>query len=145
MRSRALRARARAVLGELALALATPRELDRRLRAATGFLQSVDLEIGRLLKQVLDRRLYGELGLPSFERFVTERLDLAESTARRLVRMARAEHTRGARSAPIATRAAASSRSGERPRAPQSPSSDRTSPPRGNPGGTNRPSPTSRS
>ena len=72
---------------------ATPRELDRRLRAATGFLQAVDLEIGRLLRQVLDRRLYGELGLPSFERFVTERLDLAESTARRLVRMARAEHS----------------------------------------------------
>ena len=72
---------------------ATPRELDRRLRAATGFLQSVDLEIGRILRQVLDRRLYGELGFPTFERFVTERLDLAESTARRLVRMARAEHT----------------------------------------------------
>jgi len=72
---------------------ATPRELDRRLRAATGFLQSVDLEIGRILRQVRDRRLYGELGFPTFERFVTERLGLAESTARRLVRMARAEHS----------------------------------------------------
>jgi hypothetical protein len=71
---------------------ATPRELDRRLRAATGFLQTVDLEIGRLLRQVLDRRLYRELGFESFERYVTERLDLAPSTARRLVRMARAEH-----------------------------------------------------
>jgi len=72
---------------------ATPRELDRRLRAATGFLQSVDLEIGRILRQVRDRRLYQELGLPSFERYVFERFDLAESTARRLVRMARAEHS----------------------------------------------------
>jgi len=72
---------------------ATPRELDRRLRAATGFLQSVDLEIGRVLRQVRDRRLYRELGFPSFERFVIERLDLAGSTARRLVRMARAEHS----------------------------------------------------
>jgi len=42
---------------------ATPRELDRRLRAATGFLQSVDLEIGRLLKQVLDRRHGGLIGI----------------------------------------------------------------------------------
>jgi len=72
---------------------ATPRELDRRLRAATGFLQAVDLEIGRILRQVRDRRLYRELGFPTFERFVTERLDLAASTARRLVRMARAEHS----------------------------------------------------
>ena len=72
---------------------ATPRELDRRLRAATGFLQSVDLEIGRILRQVRDRRLYHELGFPTFERYVTERLDLTESTARRLVRMARAEHS----------------------------------------------------
>jgi len=72
---------------------ATPRELDQRIRAATGFLQAVDLEIGRLLRQVLQRKLYLELGLPSFERYVTERLDLAPSTARRLVRMARAEHT----------------------------------------------------
>jgi len=71
----------------------TPRELDRRLRAATAFLQTVDLEIGRLLRQVAGRRLYAELGLPSFERYVTERLDLAPSTARRLVRMARAEHS----------------------------------------------------
>ena len=70
-----------------------PRELDRRLRAATGFLQSVDLEIGRILRQVRDRRLYRELGLPSFERYVAERLDLAPSTARRLVRMARAEQS----------------------------------------------------
>jgi len=72
---------------------ATPRELDRWLRAATGFLQSVDLAIGRVLRQVRDRKLHRELGFPTFERYVTERLDLAESTARRLVRLARAEHS----------------------------------------------------
>jgi hypothetical protein len=58
----------------------------------------VDLEIGRVLKQVVDRKLYAELGFESFERYVEERLDLSPRTARRLVRLARAEH----RAAPVA-------------------------------------------
>jgi hypothetical protein len=70
----------------------SPHELDRRLRVATAFLQRVDFEIGRILRQVLERKLYRELGFESFERYVQERLDLSPRTARRLVRLARAEH-----------------------------------------------------
>ncbi len=76
-----------------ALADASPRSLDRQFRAAIAFLQRVDLELGRLLRQLLDRRLYRELGFASFEEYVRERLDLAPRTARRLVRIARAELT----------------------------------------------------
>jgi len=74
------------------LAEATPSELDRRLRAAVSFLQALDFELGRVLRQIADRRLLGELGFGSFERYVEERLDLSARTARRLVRLARAEH-----------------------------------------------------
>jgi hypothetical protein len=70
----------------------SPRDLDRRLRAAIAFLQHVDFEIGRILRQVVERKLYRELGFESFERYVEERLDLSPRTARRLVRLARAEH-----------------------------------------------------
>jgi len=70
----------------------SPRELDRRLRAAMAFLQPVDFEIGRILRQVVERKLYRELGVESFERYVQERLDFSARTARRLVRLARAEH-----------------------------------------------------
>jgi hypothetical protein len=58
-----------------------------------ALLQQVDFEIGRTLRQVVDRKLYRELGFESFERYVQERLDLSPRTARRLVRLARAEHT----------------------------------------------------
>jgi hypothetical protein len=71
----------------------SPKQLDRRFRRAIAFLQEVDLELGRVLKQVVDRKLYRELGFESFERYVTERLDLSARTARRLVRLARAEHS----------------------------------------------------
>ncbi len=70
----------------------SPRELDRRLRAVMALLQQVDFEIGRILRQVVERKLYRELGFESFERYVQERLDLSPRTARRLVRLARAEH-----------------------------------------------------
>jgi hypothetical protein len=70
----------------------SPLELDRRLRAAMAWLQQMDFEIGRILRQVLERKLYRELGFESFERYVEERLDLSPRTARRLVRLARAEH-----------------------------------------------------
>jgi hypothetical protein len=72
------------------LADASPLELDRRFRAATAFLQRVDFEIGRVLRQIVERRLYRELGFESFEHYVVERLDLSPRTARRLVRLARA-------------------------------------------------------
>ena len=67
------------------------RELDRRLQAATAFLQTVDFETGRILRQVQQRRLFAELGFESFARYCAERLDLAPRTARRLVALARAE------------------------------------------------------
>jgi hypothetical protein len=51
-------------------------------RVATKF-QEVDFEIGRILRQVLERKLYRELGFESFERYVGERLDLSPRTARR--------------------------------------------------------------
>jgi hypothetical protein len=70
----------------------SPRELDRRLREAIAFQQRVDLERGRLLRQLLDRRLYRELGFACFEDYVRERVDCSPRTARRLVRLARAEH-----------------------------------------------------
>jgi hypothetical protein len=60
----------------------SPRALDRRFRTAIAFLQQVDFEIGRVLRQVVDRKLYRELGFESFERYVTERLDLSPRTAR---------------------------------------------------------------
>jgi hypothetical protein len=70
----------------------SPGDLDHRLRAAIAFLQEVDFQIGRILRQVVERKLYRELGFESFERYVQERLDLSPRTARRLVRLARAEH-----------------------------------------------------
>jgi len=57
-----------------------------------AFIQQLDFEIGRVLRQVIDRKLYRELGFESFERYVSERLDLSHRTARRLVRLARGEH-----------------------------------------------------
>jgi hypothetical protein len=70
----------------------TAREVDRRLRTAIAFLQSVDLEIGRVLRQMVDRRLFGEIGFEGLERYAAERLDLSARTARRLVALSRAEH-----------------------------------------------------
>ena len=67
-----------------------PLGLDRRFRAAIAFLQRVDFEVGRILRQILDRRLYRELGFESFEDYVRERIDLSPRTARWLVRLARA-------------------------------------------------------
>ena len=68
------------------------REVDRRLRAAIAFLQSVDLEQGRLLRQMLDRKLFAELGFPGLDDYARERLDTSPRTARRQVALARAGH-----------------------------------------------------
>ncbi len=67
-------------------------QLDARFRRVVASLQEVDFELGRLLRQVLERRLHLELGFTSFERYVSERLDLSGRTARRMVALARAEH-----------------------------------------------------
>jgi hypothetical protein len=72
------------------LADATPLELDHRFRAAIAFLQRVDFEIGRILRQILERGLHRELGFERFDDYVVERLDLSPRTARRLVRLTRA-------------------------------------------------------
>ncbi len=69
---------------------APPLELDRQFRQATAFLQRVDFEIGRILRQILERGLHRELGFEAFDEYVLERLDLSPRTARRLVRLARA-------------------------------------------------------
>jgi hypothetical protein len=71
---------------------APPRELDGRLRAAIAFLQTLDLEAGRILRQMQDRRLFPELGFANLARYAEERLDVSARTARRLVALARAEH-----------------------------------------------------
>jgi hypothetical protein len=68
------------------------REIDRRLGTVIAFLQTVDLEMGRVLRQMVDRRLFAEIGFGSLERYATERLDLSAATAGRLVALARAEH-----------------------------------------------------
>ena len=68
------------------------REIDRRLREVLAFLQQIDLEMGRILRQMVDRRLFRELGCESLERYAAERLDCSPRTARRLVELARLEH-----------------------------------------------------
>jgi hypothetical protein len=87
------RARGADPLGRLVRGLdrCSPLELDRRFREAIAFLQEMDFEIGRVLRQVVDRRLHRDLGFETFERYVEEWLDLSPRTARRLVRLARAE------------------------------------------------------
>ncbi len=74
------------------LADCPPRELDGRLRGLVAFLQTVDLEVGRILRQMVDRRLFAELGFASLARYAQERLDVSPRTARRLVALARSEH-----------------------------------------------------
>lgn len=46
-----------------------------------AFRQEVDFEIGRVLEQVADRKLYRELGFASFAEYVTGRLDLSPRSA----------------------------------------------------------------
>jgi len=68
---------------------ASAHALDAALRRAMKRLQRIDHDLARILHQVLDRRLYRELGFTSFERYVEERVDISPRTARRWVRMAR--------------------------------------------------------
>jgi hypothetical protein len=76
------------------------RAIERGLRTLIAFLQTADLETGRILHQMQDRRLFAELGFPGLERYAAERLDVSGATARRLVALARYEHR-----APEVTRA----------------------------------------
>jgi hypothetical protein len=75
------------------------REIDRRLRLAIAFLQRVDLESGRILRQMLDRRLFSEIGFSGLSEYARERLDASPRTARRLIALARVAH----RSAAVAS------------------------------------------
>ncbi len=68
---------------------ASPHGLDRALRKALARLQGLDHDLGHVLRQVADRRLYRELGFPSFERYAAERVDVSPRTARRWVWLAR--------------------------------------------------------
>ena len=68
---------------------ACPHALDAALRRAFRALQRIDHDLGHLLRQIVDRRLYRELGFPSFERYVEERVEVSPRTARRWVRRAR--------------------------------------------------------
>jgi hypothetical protein len=64
---------------------ASPHALDGALRRAMKRLQRIEHDLGRILRQVQERRLYRELGFGSFE----ERVDISPRTARRWVQMAR--------------------------------------------------------
>jgi len=87
IRAQALPAPLAALAGEIADCPA--REVDRRLRAVIAFLQTVDLELGRVLRQMQLRGLFAELGFQGLERYAAERLDVSASTAGRLVALAR--------------------------------------------------------
>lgn len=75
---------------------ASPHALDRALRRAMRRLQRIDHDLGRILRQVLDRRLHRELGFDTFARYVEERVDVSPRTARRWVRFARLGSSGGA-------------------------------------------------
>jgi len=68
---------------------ASPHALDGSLRRAMKRQQRIEHDLGRILRQVQERRLYRELGFVSFERYVEERVDISPRTARRWVQMAR--------------------------------------------------------
>jgi hypothetical protein len=68
---------------------ASPHALDGALRRAMKRLQRIEHDLGRILRQVQERKLYRELGFTSFERYVEERVDISPRTARRWVQVAR--------------------------------------------------------
>ncbi len=71
-------------------AAASAREVDRRLRSVVAFLQSVDFEMGGILREMQARGLFRELGFAGLGRYAAERLDLSPATAHRLVALSRA-------------------------------------------------------
>jgi hypothetical protein len=86
---RALRAAGELEALEAWAADASPHALDAALREGVHALQHLDHDLGVLLKEIQDRRLYRELGFTRFDRYVEERVDVAPRTARRWVRIAR--------------------------------------------------------
>lgn len=68
---------------------ASPHALDAAMCSAIRDLQRIDHDLGLVLRQVVDRRLHRELGFPSFDRYVQERVDVSPRTARRWVHLAR--------------------------------------------------------
>ena len=82
--------RMKARIGELHAALGRVRALRKNL--GDGFY-----DLGRVLKQIADERLYGEKGYASFEAFVEREVDLSKSVALRLVRVPEVFHERAAK------------------------------------------------
>jgi len=64
--------------------------LDRAFREPLRAQQALDHDLGRLLAEILRRRLHVELGFERFDRYVEERADVSPRTARRWIRIARA-------------------------------------------------------
>jgi hypothetical protein len=63
--------------------------LDRRMRAAVHALHRVDWQLGRLLRLILDCRLYVLFGFASWSTYVRERLGISTRTAGLLVAIER--------------------------------------------------------
>ena len=70
---------------------ASAHALDDALRREHSALQHVDADLGALLREILERGLYRELGFGRFDRYVEERVDVSPRTARRWVRLARGD------------------------------------------------------
>src|SRR6266404_5803231 len=68
---------------------AVPHALDRRMRAAVHALRRVDWQLGRLLRLILDCRLYVLFGFASWSTYVRERLGISTRTAGLLVAIER--------------------------------------------------------
>jgi hypothetical protein len=66
-----------------------PFELDTRIREAMGTLRGIEPEIGRLLRLVIDHRLYQSLGSRSLHNYVRERLGISLRKVWALVKIER--------------------------------------------------------
>lgn len=64
-------------------------ELDRRLRIVRTAMQRIDWQLGAILRCVVDRKLYRELGFASFRLYVEARLGISARKAWSLVRLER--------------------------------------------------------
>src|SRR6266403_441215 len=71
------------------VAACDPHALDRRMRAAVHALHRVDWQLGRLLRLILDCRLYVLFGFASWSTYVRERLGISTRTAGLLVAIER--------------------------------------------------------
>ena len=55
------------------------------MREIMGMLQSIDAELGAVLRRVVDLRIHRALGFDSFVAYVRERLGISPAKARALV------------------------------------------------------------